>query len=467
MPSTSSLLALLLTFALAAAACTTDDGPVAEGVPASTAPDTTEADDDDGTAPDGDEAAGAAPGSGAAPPAAEAEPPTLTPAERALVADLPGLLAVGAGSGLRITDPAGATELVITDVPAISAGQATWSPDGRRLAWSRSTVGGHEIVVTPADGSPDSVSAAAGPAAIFLQWSAGGERIAYLRNDPGGRGIQIGTAVPGEPAVPLLAAGPLYLGWSPSAPELALHVSGQQVLRANEAIVAAAEGEDRPGPDIVLETSGGFTAPAWLDERTVVVAVDDGLGLLDVNSGRVERLLEGGAEIQFVVSPDRRRLAYHIVGSTPGVSPIQAQGDGAEPLPGLAVLDLDRRVSIPVAEVTPQAFEWSPDGTQLAFLTGAGDQGPGLSRWSFWDGTDITSAPPYTIATRDLASTLPFFEQYAPSHRRWSPDGRAFVMVGAAAAEPSDATSGVLVHLVGTDEALVRVANGDYAFWSS
>ena len=136
-------------------------------------------------------------------------------------------------------------------------------------------------------------------------------------------------------------------------------------------------------------------------------------------------------------------------------------------------------------------FFWAPDGTTVAALqlvTPGSDQVAGTGRIVLARTTDVrrrpaapAAAPPgtalrlifVTAASGDIVSQrtvrlsdtfiqqiLPFFDQYALSHRLWSPDGSSVVV-------PVVSDDGV-VHLTavradGTDTRVVT--DGAMAFW--
>ncbi|MEL7156272.1 MAG: hypothetical protein AAFN30_06710, partial [Actinomycetota bacterium] len=360
-PTAARALASALVLAalmLVVAACTNGDNPTAENRPSSTvgrSPVTPRPNEELEPEPESEPEVGG----GRATPDGEAgvtvegdtPSPTPTPDQTALLSTIPGRLAIGAAAGLVVVEPDGAEVAVPADEPTVIAGQAVWSPDGERLAWSRLSPAGHELVVTTIPAEPDgeagpdedvageAVSPAPGPPAFYLQWAAAGDRLAYLRNDVTGPGVELGVAEPGRPVVPVATDGPLYVAWALDGLDLAAHLGALEVARfplgdlalpgdepdATEEADEAEGDEPEDGeegeesgdptgavPEVVLEPSGLFTTPAWIDERTLVVVAPEGLALLDVDAGQTEILIEAEEEVLFVVSPDRRRIAYYL-----------------------------------------------------------------------------------------------------------------------------------------------------------
>lgn len=428
-----------------------------------------------------------------------AEPAPPSAAELAPLANLPGLLAVGAGGGLSVTTPDGDELAVLAQPPTAVATEAVWSPTSPELAWVDAGAAEPGVTVTggfdPADAGSalsTSTSSVVGGNPFYLHWSPDGRRLAFLSDAPTGTDLEVGLLVPGGEPQAVASAAPLYLAWSLTGEDLALHLDAARVSRAFLVPVEpeqdptppaqqpgdeVAQGDpDQPPenevevrPETVLSPSGAFTAPDWIDDRTLVVVAEEGLALLDVITGQTEILVEATEDVRFVVSPDRRRIAYHLPELNPdGVSlvsytPVQ-QEQGPE-VSGLVVLDIDRRTITQLSPAVPLSFEWSPDGSSLAWLANGFDGVIGRTGWSFWDGFGVTLAEPYRVSAVDEATILPFFEQYAQSHSRWSPDGTAFAFAGVLAGRPDDEASGIWVHRVGTGEPSVRVATGDRVDW--
>jgi TolB protein len=169
------------------------------------------------------------------------------------------------------------------------------------------------------------------------------------------------------------------------------------------------------------------------------------------------------------------------------MSPPQASPHWFGPI---RVLDAADGLLEPVMDEVALAFFWSPDGNKLAWLspvaapdvqqvadvrTGSprgGDRRsvpvqrvPVRLRLRVVDMDGVRSGAPRTLTTFSPSAAfvnqfLPFFDQYALSHRIWSPNSDALVlpMVG------SDGVTRVVV--VGLDGAVREIAQGDMPFWN-
>jgi polyisoprenoid-binding protein YceI len=187
-----------------------------------------------------------------------------------------------------------------------------WSPDGRRIAYSRAE---------PFQFSP--------PPSIHV-----------IRPDGSGRR----DLIPGQPS--------FQPDWSPDGRRIALTVTG--TWEQTEISVVDAQGS----PVTLLDdTPTSDSEPRWSpDGRLLAVSAfggpgNDDVALIDPATGRFRRLTTGpGYEHSPDWSPDGRRLAYV---KDSAVHVMRADGSG------------DRSVSRGRKEAAPA---WSPDGRRLSFV---------------------------------------------------------------------------------------------------
>lgn len=451
---------------MVAAACTTEpddgDGAAAESsssTSSSTTSTTAPPEPDDGDAPVPD-----------APVDPDAPPPSLTEEELTeRLAQMQGRLAVGNGPELAVVRPDGAASIPIEGDEQLVAGQATWSRDGSRLAWSSLSAEAQEIRILSFgdDGLPAGSplgSDASGSPVFYLQWDGSGDRLAYLRNAQLAGRLEVGLVEPGEPIAPVSEGAPFFLAWDTDSDRLAGHIGEQRI-----AVHEVADGAESGFVD-VRSPAGGFSAPAWVGENTILAVADGALSVVDVVSGEADPLVPLAGPVEFVVSPDRSKVAFQtlsqggltLVGDRGGVSsPIQ------DPTVSLVVLDLVDGQQTQVSDVAALAWEWSPDSSRLAWLEATPTGRPG-GRWHFWSEAEEsggavigTERTPELFLTRTYAQAyLPFFAQYAQSVTGWSPDSTAFAFAGVIGGD-----RGVWVQLVDETVSPRLVAPGDIVTW--
>ena len=410
------------------------------------------------------------------------------------VSDLPGRLAVGSGGRLVIDETDGTEVRVLGEGGDSVASQPTWSADGSRLIWSRVGEDGHEVVVsTPDVDDADVVTALAGSPAFYFQWSADGTTVAYLRNSADRRGVELGLIDPGEGTATIGSTAPFFVAWAPEGSDsIAAHIGGTQLVELADPRLAF--DDEIVAPSMLLEATGAFSTPAWIDDRTVLAADSSGLVLIDVETLLTETVVsfEGaGRQVRFVVSPDRTKVAYQLVrgDGAPSVASLpDGPADGSEhgravvsvlsaasPLAttvdaesGLVVVDLARETSEVVTLDVALRWEWSPTSDRLAWMEPIPSSVDRLARWNFWTNPDaeVVSTPVHSVPDVVAEAYLPFFEQYTHSVTGWSPDGSAFAFAGRHQAEGAGTPDSIWIQLVLADTPPVKVAAGDVVAWS-
>ena len=137
----------------------------------------------------------------------------------------------------------------------------------------------------------------------------------------------------------------------------------------------------------------------------------------------------------------------------------------------LRVLDGDSFEEVARVDQHVLAYFWSPDGSRIAFAALRG-RGRGLG-WTILDvETGAVEEMVDFIPSPDQMTMFQFFDQYAYSHRLWSPDGRYIVFAGILRDRAVDAglrsqtSSRVYVLDTGPMRTIEVLAPGVLAFWS-
>ena len=118
------------------------------------------------------------------------------------------------------------------------------------------------------------------------------------------------------------------------------------------------------------------------------------------------------------------------------------------------------------------AFFWSPDSTKIAYVTLLPEE-PGMLRWKVLDvATGAVSTLIDFTPSADQVTVLQFFDQFAGSHRIWSPDSRSLVFAGKVGGGAVLASTGqenidrIVVVAARSFPSTNVIARGTLAFWS-
>lgn len=351
-----------------------------------------------------------------------------------------------------------------------------WSPDGSRIAAVGNNGEQGLLAVLPDQQAAQVVDVyrSASRSPFYLYWSPDGQQVSFLANDPGGIALHLAPA-DGSAESRVLATGqPFYWDWADAADRMLIHTGGAgdgaRLAVIDTEGTAVADGLASPGlfqaPGI--SASGRYVAYAEAGDELRVVVVDE------EGEGRTEVPHRGLVAMSW--SPAGDQLAF--------TSPERAQVSFVGPLRWLDAGTGEVRTLVRDPVIT---FFWSPDGRHIAYLTPeTGSGGPQAGRPSglarsmpasadfqaqaslalrLWV-VDVGSGEQKLLASFEptpvfLAQFIPYFDQYALSHRLWSPASDALVLP---MLERNGRQGIYVVAIDGTQRQ--RVADGSMAFWS-
>lgn len=352
-----------------------------------------------------------------------------------------------------------------------------WAPDGSQLAVIASDV---VYLVDDQDGSDgqrqiEQVYADSEEPPFYLYWSPDSQYVSFLASHPEGIALHLLDVGGDAPIDAMLAVGqPFYWDWTPAGDRLFIHSGGTgdnpRLDMIDLAGESAGNGFGEPGSfqAPVVSYSGSFHAFAALDETgrsRLVVQDDDGKKRwFDAHLG----------QLAMAWSPNKELLAY--------TSPRLNSQAGSGPL---RLLDPSSNESSVLSGDNVLAFFWSPDGQTIAYfklplnddgnvrVVEAGDKGRVMARarrqtsqlrLELW-AVDVTSGRQQRLALFVptgvfLRQFLPYFDQYALSHRLWSPDSDSLVI-------PVIEDGRAQIAVVSRDRGGAKlIADGEIAFWS-
>lgn len=403
------------------------------------------------------------------------------------------LAVVDAAAALSITDGRGGP-LVPLSAPGTRFQFPAWSPDGSRLAAAGEGATGSSIHVfavgpaRPAGGSdepvvnPVVVYESRDAPAFYLYWTPDGQRVTFLTTEPEPAGLAL-RMVPadGIGAATIVRQGaPMYWDFVDDSRLFVHSGTGGSGGFLGEVRVDGApfEGTER--------SAGVFRSPSVsIDDRFVAYLAPGDGAVGEVvresrdGSGTTRIRVFGAAAMSF--SPAADQLAF-LAPDQPTSSPLPL------PVGPLRLLDPDAAEARTLMGGSVVAFFWSPTGEQIAVLRleerddpvveagldggvvlaraplRAAETAAGLAlRLSFVMVADGTVRTERVVRVSDLFvnQVLPYFDQYALSHRFWSPDGAAIALpvVG-----DGDVTEVLVIPADGSQP--VVAADAEIGFWS-
>jgi TolB protein len=393
----------------------------------------------------------------------------------------PRIAVVDAAGALTWMDGLGGSPTTYAE-PGVVFQFPAWSPDGTRIAAVGTGPGGGGVYIVrgrePNDpaAAPIQIYESADRAPFYLYWTPDGRQVSFLTTEPEGLALRIAPADGSGSAYVAQAGAPMY--WSFIGPDVLLVHSGTTGPDAFLGEVGL-DGSPFAGTD---RAAGIFRAPAASADgrhRAYVASGSDSIGEVvresRDGSGTTRIRVCGSGAVAF--SPTDGTLAF--------VAPDQPTST-APPLPvgPLRLLDPGAAEPRTLLGGSVVGFFWSPNGREIATLSivasddnvteaRRGDivlarttteAAAGLSlRLTFVTVANGAIRSERVIRLSDLFinQVLPFFDQYALSHRFWSPDGASIVLplVGT-----GDLTELVVIPSDGAEPRTVAVA--EMGSWS-
>ena len=364
-----------------------------------------------------------------------------------------------------------------------------WSPDGTRIAAVGSNADGGGVYVVPAraptdpPAEPALIYQSADRPPFYLYWTPDGRQVSFLTTEPEGLALRVAPADGTGSAYVVRSGAPMY--WDFIDPDRMLVHSGSSGPDEFFGEVGL-DGAPFAGTD---RSAGTFRAPVVSADgryRAYLSSATDPIGEVvresraDAGTTRI-RVFGAGA---LAFSPDGDALAF-LAADQPT--------SAALPLPVGPLRILDANASEPrtLIEGNVVAFFWSPTGREIAVLQLPAPENPVTEAGSRPAAVlaratvaaprveEIATGVSLELSVVEIAAgairshravrvsdlfvnqVLPFFDQYALSHRFWSPNGDSLILpiVG-----DGDLTELHVIPADGSDSSVVAIA--EMGFWS-
>lgn len=358
----------------------------------------------------------------------------------------PGRLAVIDESGnVAVIGPDGTNRIEVAspDEPGDGFAQPIWSPDTSKLSWSQTGDDAFAYVIHDL-GSGDQSEILLEDFPFYASWAPHGDWIGLLRNGPSGVTLELLDVAKSTASV-VASQSPYYFSWDPAGSGLVSHVGPGDLVTSDVAGRQVAESE----------TDAGYLAPYWLNGG-VLHLVDDQL-VIDAPGPMRRPVARVRGPATFVANRQGTMVAIQALSDDPSIS--VALDEVPEIVSNrVSVVDIESGEARVVSESRAAAYFWSPNGESLLMLAPNAQRNALLV--SVWTDGERVSYGSYIPAPTHVRDVFPFFPQYAQSMSFWSPDSRAFALVGVI-----DDQGGVWVQYL--DEAApTRVSGGSWAAWS-
>lgn len=390
----------------------------------------------------------------------------------------PGRVAFTDGGMLGTIGAAGEERRIIGDGEERVYQFPAWAPDGERVAvlGSGNTGAGVYVLRDEVESEATELYASEEGAPIYIYWRPDGGAVSYIAS--GERAINLWLSpADGDEAPLLLAEGqPLYWDWVDDNSRLFVH-TGTPVTGAELSLVEVAGVSES---ELDASDPGFFQAPGVSNDGAHIAfaELDEGerrLTVSNVESGEQQSTQHQGV-VAMGWSPTEQTLAY--------ISPRDGARRAFQNFYGpLRLFDAETGEVTLLVDETVLAFFWSPDGEKIAYFT------PGLEQQVASALPDIRASvlgkgrrqddelrlslsvvhvanggSQHIVEFRPtdlfVQQFLPFFDQYALSHRLWSPDSAALVLPIL-----DDDRARIYVAEIGGND-VRRLTDGEMAFWS-
>lgn len=382
-------------------------------------------------------------------------------------------LAIVNNDGVIITmNPDGSDSRTLTPPRQIFQFPA-WSPDGAYLAaigTSRSETAVY-LLTDSEDSTPHALYTSADEAPFYLYWSPDSHHLSFLASNlSDGMALHLADIEADESHV-FMTGVPFYWHWTADSRQLLIHAGGAGRTAQFSLVDATAKISQTPAN---IASPGDFQSPGIsANGRYWAYATQNGkINITDTETDTTQTFAAGGT-VALSWSPSEDRLAF--INSATSRNTFYGPLRLMDAVTG-EVTQLTRDIVI--------AFFWSPDGRSIAYLTPAGHNSNddtnamASSRQTLGKPARQFSAPELDLIVLDattgqglhllkfepsfsfITQFIPFFDQYALSHRLWSPDSSSLVL-------PLRDETGNQIAIVPAHGGQPRfIGEGEMAFWS-
>jgi Tol biopolymer transport system component len=305
---------------------------------------------------------------------------------------------------------------------------------------------------------------------FYLYWSPDSRNISFLSSlyNANDLLLQVLPSEGGKPAF-IDMGQPFYWSWSADSNTILAHTGGSMAEQPEKAAIKLFDLTEEGHAHTTLHYFPAFfQAPAYSpDGSRLLIAAEmfqrHSTLVIAQNDGEPQDLLvDWQGPLTFSWSPDGKQIAY----VTGRHSPI---GGSIGTLNILNMSDGEDRSGYQIPSNNVLAFFWSPDSTKIALfepqiITGDGNQEVFVLAVSILNVVEgkVQSLTTIRPTPSFLGQVIPYYDQYQRSHTIWSPDSTYIVVNGVT----DDDLPGIYAVSTVGKGATTFLAHGTYPFWS-